>query len=81
MPAGPTITASARNRHERRAAAHHERAAWRISEWLDEVPIGRSKFYLEVKASRIEVVKAGSATLVPLLSKEYLAALRDKRAA
>jgi hypothetical protein len=69
-----------RNRHERRAAAHHERAAWRVKEWLREVPIGRTKFYQEVKVGRIEVVKAGNATLVTTSPKEYLAALRDERA-
>jgi hypothetical protein len=77
----PPTLATARNRHERRAAVHHERAAWRISEWLDEVPIGRSKFYLEVKAGRIEVVKAGSATLVITSPQKYLAALCEERAA
>jgi hypothetical protein len=73
MPISPTATApalavhlsrsTARNRHERRVAAHHERAAWRVPGWLHEVPIGRSKFYLEVKAGRIKVVKAGCRSL------------------
>jgi hypothetical protein len=68
-----------RNRQERRAAAHHERAAWRPNDWLWEVPFGRTKFYQEVKAGRIEVVKVGSATLVITAPQKYLAALRDER--
>ena len=70
-----------RNRHERRAAAHHERAAWRVKEWLREVPIGRTKFYLEVRSGRIELVKAGTVTLITTSPREYLAARRDERAA
>jgi hypothetical protein len=64
MPASPTATApepTARNRHERRAAAHREPAAWRIPDWLCEVPISRSKFYEERNEGRIETVKVGSA--------------------
>ena len=57
-----------RNRHERRAAAHHEPAAWRPKAWLRKVPFGRTKLYLEVKAGRIEVVKAGAVTLITYLS-------------
>jgi hypothetical protein len=70
-----------RAKHERRAADHRERAAWRIRDWLREVPFGRSKFYLEVRSGRIRVVKAGSATLVLTSPQEYLAALSDERAA
>jgi hypothetical protein len=85
MPANPAAPApalalclpkpTARNRHERRAAAHHERAAWRIPEWLDEVPISRSKFYEERNEGRIATVKVGSATLITTSPREYLASL------
>ena len=70
-----------RNRHERRAAAHHEPAAWRPKAWLRKVPFGRTKLYLEVKAGRIKVVKAGAVTLITTSPEEYLAALHDERAA
>jgi hypothetical protein len=79
-PPEPTVP-EPRNRHERRAAAHHEPAAWRVNPWLGHVPFGRTKFYQEVKAGRIEVVKAGGATLVITSPQKYLTALRDERAA
>lgn len=77
FPPEPTVPEP----HERRAGDRRERAAWRVRDWLREVPFGRSKFYLEVKAGRIEVVKAGSATLVITSPQKYLAALREERAA
>lgn len=65
-----------RNRRERRAlAAGHEPAAWRVNSWLEEVPIGRTKFYAEWRDGRIKTVKVGSATLVITRPKDYLAAL------
>ena len=79
-PADPTVPES-ENPHERRAAAHHEPAAWRPKEWLRKVPLGRTKLYLEVRAGRVKVVKAGAATLITTSPEEYLAALRDERAA
>jgi hypothetical protein len=72
----PTVP-EPRNRHERRAAAHPEPAAWRVNAWLCEVPISRSKFYEERNAGRIETVKVGSTTLVTTAPRAYLAALRD----
>jgi hypothetical protein len=89
MPANPTATAPAvcppeptdqepQDRHERRAADHDEPAAWRPKEWRRRVPIGSSKFYLEIQAGRIEIVKVGSATLVTTSPREYLASLRDE---
>jgi hypothetical protein len=62
------------------AVTHHERAAWRVNDWRQQVPISRTKFYSERNAGRISTVKAGGATLVTTSPKEYLAALRDERA-
>jgi len=64
-----------RNRHERRAVAHPEPAAWRVNDWCRQVPMSRSKFYEERKAGRIKTVKVGSSTLVTTPPKDYLAAL------
>ena len=63
------------------AVATHEPAAWRPKDWLRKVPFGRTTLYLEVKAGRVKVVKAGSATLITTSPREYLAARRDERAA
>ena len=48
---------------------------------LGKVPLGRTKLDLDVRAGRVKVVKAGAATLITTSPAEYLAALRDERAA
>ena len=58
-------------------AAKHEPAAWRVSGWLKEVPISRTKFYGECGAGRIKMVKVGTATLVVTSPKDYLASLQQ----
>ena len=80
MPANPAATAPAVRPPEPtpRATAHDEPAAWRPKEWLRKVPIGPSKFYLEVQAGKIRIVKVGSATLVTTSPRAYLASLRDE---
>ena len=64
--------------------AHNETAdpvAWRVKPWLDQVPIGLTKFYSEVNAGRIKLKKCGNASLVETSPKEYVAALPSKHAA
>lgn len=36
-----------------------------IPEFLREYPVGRTRFYEDVRAGRIHVLKAGSRTLIP----------------
>jgi hypothetical protein len=79
-PPEPTVP-EPQKPYERLTAAHHEPAAWRPKEWIRKVPIGRSKLYLEVRAGRIKTVKVGSATLITTSPGDYLASLRDERAA
>ena len=63
------------------AVANREPAAWRVNDWRQQVPISRTKFYEQRNAGLIRTVKVGAATLVLTSPQEYLAALRDERAA
>lgn len=36
-----------------------------VPQFLREFPVGRTRFYEEVKAGRIRIIKSGSRTLVP----------------
>jgi len=42
-----------------------DRRSFTVNEFLTIHPIGRTKFYAEVKAGRIKVVKVGKKTLIP----------------
>jgi len=57
-----------------------ERAAYTVNEFLDINPIGRTKFYGEVKAGRIKIVKVGRKTLVTTKPAEWLARLAGEDA-
>jgi hypothetical protein len=50
-------------------------AAWRIADWLREVPISRGMFYLEKKRGKIRTAKAGSAVLVVTSPRQYISSL------
>ena len=52
-----------------------ERPIYSVSGWLDEVPIGRTKFYSEVADGRIKIRKCGSRSLVETSPREYLESL------
>ena len=54
------------------------RRIYTVEELLrDELPLGRSKFYEEVRAGRIEVVKIGRRTYIPAEAiEDYVALLR-----
>jgi hypothetical protein len=70
-------TAPPRDRLERRSApVVHAPAAWRVSGWLEEVPISRTKLYAEIGAGRVRTVKVGAATLIVTSPTSYLAALQ-----
>jgi len=42
------------------------RVNYRVSDFLDEFGIGRTKFYALVKAGEIRIVRCGRRTLIPM---------------
>lgn len=51
-------------------------AALTVAEFCQSLKIGRTHFYSEVKAGRIQIKKSGRKTLVPLSERDaYLARL------
>ena len=62
---------------ERLAVTSVERLSVRIPEAAKMLGLGRSKLYQYIKAGKIDVVKAGRATLVPVSSiRDFLEQLR-----
>ena len=55
----------------------HEKAAWTVNEWLDEGLVSRTKFYEEVRAGRIRILKCGRKSLVTTKPMEWLASLEN----
>ena len=52
-----------------------------VAEFCESVAIGKTRFYAEVKAGRIKILKSGRKTLVPLSEREaYLQRLADDSA-
>ena len=43
-----------------------DRVNYRVSDFLDEFGIGRTKFYALVKVGAIRIVKCGRRTLIPM---------------
>lgn len=49
-----------------------------VAEFCHSLSIGKTRFYAEVKAGRIKVLKSGRKTLVPIAEREaYLRRLAD----
>lgn len=61
------------------SVAEIDRKAVTVNEFCDAVRIGRSLFYDEVKRGRINILKAGRKTLVPIAECEaYLMRLAEE---
>jgi len=55
--------------------AQQERLSWRVSEWLRDVRVSRSKLYNAIRAGRVDVRKDGRATLILTSPREYVESL------
>jgi hypothetical protein len=55
------------------------KAGWRISEWRNDVGVGRSHVYDLIKSGKIVAVKSGKATIIKTSPAEYLASLPAAR--
>ena len=59
-----------RDRAQTQQIAASDRVADSVDEFCEAVPIGRTLFYGEVKAGRINIRKAGRKTLVPRTERD-----------
>jgi hypothetical protein len=55
--------------------AQQERPSWRISEWLRDVRVSRSKLYNAIRDGRVDVRKDGRATLILTSPRQYVESL------
>jgi hypothetical protein len=54
------------------------KVGWRISEWSDDVGVSRSYTYELLAAGVIKSVKIGSARIIVISPRDYLASLINK---
>ncbi|MCC5795267.1 MAG: hypothetical protein JJT85_11110 [Chromatiales bacterium] len=56
-----------------------QQLAYSVEQFLEKVPIGRTKLYQEIAAKRIHVVKVGRRTLIPAdAAAKYVQRLVDE---
>jgi hypothetical protein len=53
------------------------KAGWRPDEWSAATGLSRGYFYKLLRAGKVEVVKAGKATIVTTSPADFLASLRS----